>query len=310
MALRLDTDWIRTFGPAFFAAGPETREILLELLPDDFDWEGKRVMDFGCGVGRTLMHFREEAELGEIWGVDLDAGALRAVEQNLCPPVKALRCEIDPPLPFEDSSFDLIWAISVWTHLTDTAHAWMAEMHRLLKPGGLLIPTYMGERYSELLAGEPWHEDRIGMNVLRNYQGSDQGAPMVLISDWWMREHWGRAFEVIRIEHGAHDQNWPLLRRRDGEISAAEIERRSDDAREWEAVRHNLKQVQREVEMALREGAEDVEAERERAERLSAEYEGSLSWRVTRPLRGARQLWRQRRAARDGPSASAPSRQA
>ncbi len=50
-------------------------------------------MDFGCGVGRTLMHFREEAELGEIWGVDLDAGALRTVEQNLCPPVKALRCE-------------------------------------------------------------------------------------------------------------------------------------------------------------------------------------------------------------------------
>jgi hypothetical protein len=166
----------------------------------------------------------------------------------------------------------------------------MAEMHRLLRPGGLLIATYIGPHHSELLAGEPWDEDRIGMNVLRHYQGWDQGGPMVLISDWWMREHWGRGFELLEIKHGAHDQNWPLLFKRDVEMSAEEIGRPGEDPREWRALRHNLRQVQRELELALKEGEEHVAAERQR---MSSLYEGSASWRLTRPLRrGARSLRR------------------
>ena len=171
---------------------------------------------------------------------------------------------VDPPLPFEDSSFDLIWAISVWTHLTDNALPWLAEMHRILKPGGLFIPTYMGESHSEPLAGESWDEDRVGMNVLRHFQGWDRGGPMVLISDWWMREHWGRAFEVLDINHGPHLFNWPLLRKRDVQVTAEDLARPSDDPRELVAARHNLRQVQRELEMALSEGEEHTEAERER----------------------------------------------
>ncbi len=282
LALRLDTDWFRTFAPGFFEGGPETRDILLRLIPDDFDWAGKRVMDFGCGAGRTLVHFKEEAELAEIWGVDVYEPALSNVERELCPPMHAHLSETDPPLPFEDNSFDLIWAISVWTHLTDNALPWLAEMHRILRPGGLLIATYMGEQHSELLAGEEWDEDRIGMNVLRHFQGWDEGGPMVLISDWWLREHWGRAFEVLEIEHDVQKLNWPLLRKRDVAVTAEDLARPGDDPREMEALRHNLRQVQRELEMALTEGEE-------RYERMRAEFEDSLSWRVTQPLRAARQ---------------------
>jgi SAM-dependent methyltransferase len=296
VAIRLDTDWLRTFGPGFFEGGPQTREILLELIPEDFDWEGKRVMDFGCGAGRTLTHFKEEAELAEIWGVDVYEPALSAVERELCPPMHAQLSDTDPPLPFEAESFDLIWAISVWTHMTDNALPWLAEMHRILKPGGLLIATYMGESHSEILAGEPWDEDRIGMNVLRHYQSWDRGGPMVLISDWWVREHWGRAFDVLEIRHDVQKFNWPLLRKRDVEVTAEELARPSDDPRELAAVRHNLKQAQRELEMALNEGEEHTEAERQRYERMRAKFENSLSWRVTEPLRAARRLGRRRQS--------------
>jgi SAM-dependent methyltransferase len=211
------------------------------------------------------------------------------------------RSEVDPPLPFEDNSFDLIWAISVWTHLTDNALPWLAEMHRILRPGGIFIPTYMGESHSEYLAGEEWDEDRIGMNVLRHYQDWDHGGPMVLMSDWWMREHWGRAFEVERIEHGRQLFNWPVLRKKDVQITAEDLARPSDDPRELAALRHNLKQVQRELEMALSEGEEHTEAEHRRYEETRAEFENSLSWRVTKPVRAARQLLRRR--SPDGDSA-------
>jgi hypothetical protein len=112
------------------------------------------------------------------------------------------------------------------------------------------------------------------------------------MSKWWAREHWGPRFDVVRIEHDPLEFNGPLLRKRDVELSAQEIERPGDDPREWRALRHNRRQVQREVEMALREGEDHVAAEPERREQLRAEFEDSFSWRLTRPFRAVRRLGR------------------
>jgi hypothetical protein len=90
----------------------------------------------------------------------------------------------------------------------------MAELHRLLTPAGLLIASYTGRWSSELSAGEPWDEHRVGMNVLRHEQGWDDGGPMVLMTDWLVREHWGRAFEFVAVEPQVHGQSGALLHRR------------------------------------------------------------------------------------------------
>jgi SAM-dependent methyltransferase len=271
---------------AYAQLGAETKAALLGLLGDDWSFAGKRVLDFGCGAGRTLRHFLAEAGEAEIWGADIDAASIEWLQASLCPPLHAVRCAPAPPLPL-DRGFDLIWAISVFTHLTDTSLAWLLELHRLLAPGGLLVATYMGRWNSELLAGEPWDEDRIGMNVLRHDQGWDDGGPMVLMSDWWVRAHWGRAFDVLRVEPQVHGQSWALLRRRDVQLTVADLERPEDDPREVAALRHNLRQVQRELEG--------------RAGEVRGEYEGSRSWRLTRPLRRLSGSWPRRGSARGRP---------
>ncbi len=171
---------------AYEQVGAEKKRALLDLLPGGWSFEGKRILDFGCGAGRTLRHFLSEAEAAELWGADIDAESIGWLQEALCPPLHALRCSVDPPLDLEPGSFDLIWAISVFTHLTDNSIPWLLELHRLLKPKGRLIATYMGRWNSEALAGEPWDEDRVGMNVLRHDQGWDAGGPMVLMSDWWV----------------------------------------------------------------------------------------------------------------------------
>lgn len=257
--------------------GDSTRGELLRLLPDDFDFTGKRVLDFGCGAGRTLRHFLAEAEQAEIWGADIDARSVEWLEANLCPPLHVVRTSPEPPLPFDSGSFDLIWAISVFTHLADTSLPWLAELHRLLAPGGLLIASYMGEWNSEAIAGEPWDPDRIGCNVLQHDQPWDRGGPMVLMSDWWVREHWGRGFEFAATSPRVHNQTWVLLRKRDAEISVADLEAPADDPREFEALRHNLAQVQAEVEALGSRLAE--------RERFVADLERSRSWRLLQALR-------------------------
>jgi SAM-dependent methyltransferase len=47
---------------------------------------------------------------------------------------------IDGPLPFEDGSFELVWASEVIEHVTDTAR-WLSEVRRVLVPGGRLLVT-------------------------------------------------------------------------------------------------------------------------------------------------------------------------
>jgi SAM-dependent methyltransferase len=263
--------------------GAEARAALLELLGDEWSFQGKRVLDFGCGAGRTLRHFVTEADDAEIWGADIDEPSVEWISHNLCPPLHAVRCGTEPPLPFADVSFDLIWALSVFTHLVDPMR-WLAELHRVLAPGGLLIASYMGRYNGEAFTHEPWDEDRTGLVILRRDQGWGHGGPMVLMSDWWVDAHWGRAFEPLRREP-VHGQTWALVRRREVEVTVAQLGAPADDPRELAGLEHALELVEADGARALGE--------------LRGQYESSLSWRITRPLRLAARSLRRRRKVPD-----------
>ena len=167
----------------------------------------------------------------EIWGCDIDRDSIAWLERELSPPLRVFANGPSPPLPLEDRHFDLIWAVSVFTHLVESWSGWMVELHRILRPGGLLVATFMGEGMSQIIANEDWREDRVGMNVLRYGQHWDLGGPMVMHSPWWIREHWGHAFEVLNVipKGFATDsdvgQGVAVLRRRKVAVDQRELER-------------------------------------------------------------------------------------
>ncbi|MDX6719975.1 MAG: hypothetical protein QOJ63_2229 [Solirubrobacteraceae bacterium] len=108
--------------------------------------EVSKLLDFGCGCGRVLRHWAPYSGL-EPWGSDLNVPATEWIEANL-PFAHARANGLQPPLPHGDGTFDLIYAISVFTHLPlEIGEAWMAEMHRLLRPGGLLMFTVHHDHY-------------------------------------------------------------------------------------------------------------------------------------------------------------------
>ena len=276
-------NWEGFFAEEYGRLGAETRTRLYDLLPDDWTFEGKRVLDFGCGPGRTLRQFTEESTRGEFWGVDIDQSSIDSFED--CPlPLHTRVCDLEPPLDFEDESFDLVWAISVFTHLTDNSADWLIELHRILKPGGMLMATFMGPAQSEILAFEPWDEDRIGMNILYKDRSREEGTPMVFMSDWWVREHWGRLFEIGMIED-IHNQRWPMMVKKDVKLTAGELMAFSDDPREIEALRHNLVQVQDEASRLHQTMKDDRVRYQDGLAAQRADFEGSASWRATKPLR-------------------------
>jgi SAM-dependent methyltransferase len=237
----------------FDALGQDATATLRQFLPSPF--AGHRLLDFGCGVGKVLRHLLPEAETGEVWGCDIDPPSIAWLRDNLVPPLHVFVNDLEPPLRgIEDGFFDVVFASSVFTHITDAWARWLLELHRVLRPGGVLVATYLGSGMSHAVAREPWDEDRIGMNVLRRWQGwgIGEGGPAVLHSPWWLRAHWGRMFDVELIDDARAEGSHGLIvvrRRRAGtpptveELEALE----PGEPRELAALRHNIVQLEREA---------------------------------------------------------------
>jgi SAM-dependent methyltransferase len=284
------------------------RERILSLLPPDWSWAGKRVLDFGCGPGRTLSELLPRAEGAELVGCDIHEPSIAWGRAHL-PQCRFILNGEHPPLDLDSASFDLVYAVSVFTHLTDQWSAWLAELHRLLAPGGIAIISFLGEAlWTPFGAGADadWVEDETGMMVTLAARSWDEGGPNVFHSEWWLREHWGRGFDVLELRprdtwKGAAGHGWITLRRQPGELTAEELERFDPaDPREARALARNLRLLLREARSQAA-ATEHLAAEVARLrEELDGVYAGK-SWRVTAPLRSAAKAVRRRRAARSGP---------
>src|SRR5437660_2874155 len=66
--------------------GRMARRDIVAQLPSGWGFVGKRILDFGCGAGRTLRQFAHEAAQAEMWGCDIDDTSIRWMKQHLCPP--------------------------------------------------------------------------------------------------------------------------------------------------------------------------------------------------------------------------------
>jgi SAM-dependent methyltransferase len=239
---------------SYRAVGRDSRATILDLLRSggaEFSFEGKRVLDFGCGAGKVMRHFLPEAAQCELWGCDIDERSIDWINAELHPPLNAFANGEAPPLEQPSSSFDLVWSVSVFTHLTDHWAGWLAELHRVLKPGGLAIVSFLGGAMYEVWNEEEWDPDRIGMTVLNYGQDWELGGPTVFHSPWWLREHWGRAFEIVELREGSapREHGLVLLRRRTGvEVTPQMLEHidAAREPREIEALRWQVHMLQRE----------------------------------------------------------------
>jgi SAM-dependent methyltransferase len=180
----------------------------------------RTILDFGCGPGRLAACLHELHPRARLHACDIDAEAIGWARAALPDVARFSVSDAEPPLPFDDASFDLVYAISVFTHLPeDLQTAWLGELRRILKPGGILLTTTLNPAAYDLPA--PVKADGVATGFA--YWGDvavTEGLPdfyrLAYHSHDYVRRKWGRDFEVLHV--GDHDLNGTqdavVLRRR------------------------------------------------------------------------------------------------
>lgn len=173
------------------------------------------LLDFGCGCGRVLR--RWHGLEARVHGSDLCEPAIEWCRANL-PFVEANANALQPPLDYRDMSFDLIYALSVLTHLpAETQFAWRDEFARLLRPGGYLLLTLHGNAYVDRLRPEERTAYAEGQCVVRWAEVAGSNLCTAFHPPAFVRDRLASGWELV--EHvasgalGNPEQDLVLLRK-------------------------------------------------------------------------------------------------
>lgn len=176
------------------------------------------VLDFGCGSGRVLPWMAAQLGARRCAGCDVDAEAVAWAGRHH-PGLELVASRSEPPLPWPAGSFDLIYSISVFSHLDEPGQdRWLAELARLLGPGGRAVLTVHGAHAFDQFrhrrvrtawcAPESFERGPLGTDEFlfvpyersrwnrTDLPGVDPAYGLAFHGEAYVRERWGRWFQV------------------------------------------------------------------------------------------------------------------
>ena len=216
-----DSDILVPTGVDRFGYSPNDTQMYLEWGKYDHDQimaviekycgiqNGMNILDFGCSSGRVLRHFEREhlSNDWKLYGCDVQARAIEWMRFHLPNHFNVITSSVLPHLPYNDEMFDCIYGFSVFTHIKYNWDAWLMELRRVLKPGGLLIQTIHTEHAWEYYfnnRNESWIREN---HTPRVFDVPTMDVDYLLYGDvsvsqvFWKSEvaikYWGRYFVVL-----------------------------------------------------------------------------------------------------------------
>ena len=200
------------------------------------------ILDFGAGLCRILRYLVQFVPEHCYYASEVNPLAINWGKQTFSP-VNFLLTGTEPPLALPDSSLDVAYAWSIFSHYAEELHLkWLEELARVLKPGGLLILTTQGRTLLDRIPREEqiqevmrlsdrksWdiHDQRFdnyGYVFYESYTEKDASAlginpasfGMAFISPDYIRKNWMTDYELLQYAPGniANFQDYVVLRRR------------------------------------------------------------------------------------------------
>lgn len=182
----------------------------------------EKILDFGCGCGRVLRNFQDAPASCQLYGTDIDPDLVNWGRKYL-PHIQWSTNGYQPPLSFPDNMFDLIYGISVFTHLDEEyQNAWLRELQRVSKVGGIVMLTVHGEYVISRLP--PLLQNQIRSHGFMFTTGVTGKLKLDKLPDFYQTAYhtkeyvyqkWSAYFDVLRyVDRGINNhQDVVLLRR-------------------------------------------------------------------------------------------------
>lgn len=171
------------------------------------------VLDWGVGCGRLARHFPDAAG-GNLSGCDIDRDNVAWCRDHLRG--RFVASSLQPPLPFGNGEFDVVYGISVFTHLRESLQdRWLDELRRVLRPGGIVLTTVHGETAVDFQRLSPAEYAKLlsaiasrgllagGANHQLDGFVDEPGEYLNVFHDRdYVRRHWQRGFDVLHVIPG------------------------------------------------------------------------------------------------------------
>jgi SAM-dependent methyltransferase len=189
---------------AFLDSGRQAAESIRSVVAEagmDLD-RCDAVLDFGCGCGRVARWWPSDVRT-EWHGCDYNARLVAWCAEGL-PYLRVSVNPLEPPTTYRDGRFDAIYAISVFTHWPEPLQQeWMAELTRILAPGGRLLFTTHGEAAARpVLLPEELERFERGEFVVRFAEDAGSNLCSAFHPPQWTRERLAEGCEVLAHRPG------------------------------------------------------------------------------------------------------------
>ncbi len=192
------------------------------------------IFELGAASGRVSRHFWCQGGFQNLWCSDISAQHIEWIRRFLPEGIKIFQNTILPNLPMADNLLGFVFAFSVFTHIDEYELGWIAELNRVLRPGGIAYITVHTERtwkrlnpdiglynwmlgmkknsldidFTEEIMAAPMPADRFAAGDNQVYGAN------VFHSISYIKKTWGRYFDVIDIiDGGAEYQDVAILRK-------------------------------------------------------------------------------------------------
>jgi ubiquinone/menaquinone biosynthesis C-methylase UbiE len=143
----------------------------------------------------------------QLHGCDIDNEAISWCQSNLQHIGEFSTNKPLPNLPYEDDYFDIVYSISVFTHLPeDMQFEWLNELKRVTRKGGYLLLTTHGEHLAPKRVQKTMQKHGFHYSVGDRTDGLPDFYQTTFHTDQYIKDHWQAYFDIIKIvKKGVHN---------------------------------------------------------------------------------------------------------
>ncbi len=205
---------------SYWASGLRDANLIVELA-SELGVDIRSYFDIGCASGRVIRHFGVQYPEIKVYGCDINRLHAEWCNRHLPENCIVFQSHSVPSIPLPDSSLDFISAFSVFTHIEAMETAWLMEIRRMLRPGGLAwITVHTEDTLKEM--DETWplwrptmsHPQKnelldearefAGNRLVMRWKGDASYSSNVFYRQSYIRQTWGRIMKIVDVRRRYH----------------------------------------------------------------------------------------------------------